>query len=104
MLSNARLIIRTNPAISNIVKSPITHHNSDMQKAEKLFAWATRNISSHERCDTRGTRTLKDTRDKEILREENFSAYSVFIALCHKAHILVSNVLALALIVKLPFK
>lgn len=79
--------IRTNPTIASIVNSLITNYQSDMQKVEKIFAWVTQNISSQEGQDIQGIRSIKDRDGNEILRGENLSSSSVFVALCREAGI-----------------
>ncbi|RDU73108.1 hypothetical protein CQA66_02450 [Helicobacter aurati] len=79
--------IRSNPTIAGIVNSLVADYQSDRQKAEKLFAWVTRNISSQDGQDIQGIRSIKDINGNEILRGENLSASSVFVALCREAGI-----------------
>lgn len=77
--------IRSNHMIQSIVRAVNNGIQSDIQKAEKLFAWVTNNISSQEGADMQGIRSIKDIHGNEILRGENLSSSSVFVALCREA-------------------
>lgn len=79
--------IRSNPMIQSIVMSTTNGTQSDMQKAEKLFTWVANNISSQEGVDIHGIRSIRDIHGNEILRGENLSSSSVFVALCREAGI-----------------
>lgn len=79
--------IRSNPMIQNIVRVATNGAQSDIQKAEKLFNWVANNISSQEGVDIQGIRSIRDIHGNEILRGENLSSSSVFVALCREAGI-----------------
>lgn len=79
--------IRTNSAIAHIAKTATRGIDGDTKKVEKLFAWVANNVSMKEGIDSQGIRSIRDINGAEIMRGDNLSASSVFVALCKEAGI-----------------
>lgn len=79
--------IRTDGEIAKIAQAITNPLDSDLQKAQKLFTWVALNISSQEGNNTPGIRSIKQKNGEEIMRGEDISATSVFVALCRSLNI-----------------
>ncbi len=74
--------IRTDGTIATIAQALIKQTDSELLKAKKLFNWVANNIQSEESSDIQGIRSIHSKDGVVLLRGENISASSVFVALC----------------------
>ncbi|PAF51717.1 hypothetical protein BKH43_00295 [Helicobacter sp. 13S00401-1] len=70
---------------------------TDEQKARNLFGWVIANVDSKNAKDKRGIRTIYAKDGSELLKGNNISASSVFVALCRACGIEASEAFGLTL-------
>lgn len=74
--------IRTDGEIGRIAHLVTNHSDSDLQKAYNIFTWIAHNITSDEGRNIQGIRSIKQKNGEVIMRGEDISATSVFVAMC----------------------
>lgn len=86
-VDNADRYIRTDGEIAKIAHAITNKLDSNLQKTQKLFEWVALNIPSQEGKNISGIRSIKQRNGEEVLRGEDISATSVFVALCRTLNI-----------------
>ncbi len=89
--------IRTDGKIADITSSLISNNDTQLRKVYKIFAWIATNIPYEEAMNTKGIRSIKQNNGEVIMRGEDISATSIFVAMCRCAGIQAAEAFGLKL-------
>lgn len=79
--------IRTDGVIADIAQSLVSLKDTDSNKARKIFEWVVSHIPFNDAESVKGIRSIRQNNGQEIMRGEDISASSVFVAMCRSVGI-----------------